>query len=178
MREKYIQEGAAAGGFGVSCALGGARRVTMVDVSSEAKTLAEENWRLNGLKREAFHFVVADVFGFLRDETLAREAFDFVVLDPPAFAKSRSSVQQAARGYKDVNRLAMKLLREGWLFTCSCSQHVDWKLFQQIVFSAAMESGKRVQVVARRGAGADHPFSIYHPEGEYLKCFLLWVGDE
>ena len=104
----------------------------------------------------------------------AAETWDIVVSDPPAFAKKRADVEKAARGYKDINRLAMKLVaRDGLLLTCSCSGLVEASLFQKIVFSAGLEAGRRFSMIARQGAGEDHPVSLDCPEGEYLKG--LWL---
>ena len=119
-------------------------------------------------------FVKADVFEDLRRRVEAGEAWDIVVSDPPAFAKKRADVERAARGYKDINRLAMKLVaRDGLLLTCSCSGLVDASLFQKIVFSAGLEAGSSFSLIARQGAGEDHPVSLDCPEGEYLKG--LWL---
>jgi 23S rRNA (cytosine1962-C5)-methyltransferase len=99
-----------------------------------------------------------------------------VICDPPAFAKSRHDVDRAARGYKDINLYSMRLTKPGGLLmTYSCSGHMDLDLFQKIVFSAALDTGRRVSFIQRLTAGADHPVSIYCPEGEYLKGFLLRV---
>ncbi len=117
----------------------------------------------------------ADVFEDLRARVAAGESWDAVVCDPPAFAKKRADVDRAARGYKDVNRLAMRLVAPGGvLLTCSCSGLVDATLFQQIVFAAELESGASFSLFARQGAAADHPVSLDCPEGEYLKG--LWLA--
>jgi 23S rRNA (cytosine1962-C5)-methyltransferase len=100
-----------------------------------------------------------------------------VVCDPPAFARSRGDVHRAARGYKDVNLHAMRMVEPGGvMMTFSCSGHVSLDLFQKIVFAAALDAGRRVSFLRRLGAGTDHPVSIYCPEGEYLKGFLLQVS--
>ena len=102
------------------------------------------------------------------------QRWDAVVCDPPAFAKKKADVDRAARGYKDVNRLAMTLVSPGgWLLTCSCSGLVDADLFQKIVFSASAEARASFALVARQGAGPDHPVSLDCPEGEYLKG--MWM---
>lgn len=158
------------GAFGVYAAAGGAAAVTNVDISARAIELARENHALNG--REA-DFVVADAFQYVRQ---SRERFDFVVCDPPAFAKSRAEVDRAARGYKDVNLFALKLVEPGGLMmTFSCSGHMSLDLFQKVIFAAALDAGRRVSFVRRLEAGPDHPVSLYCPEGEYLKGFLLEV---
>ena len=158
------------GAFGVYAAAGGAASVENVDISAAAIELARTNHQLNGVDAS---FVVADAFQYVR-QTGAR--FDLVVCDPPAFAKSRAEVDRAARGYKDVNLFAMKLLEPGgMMMTFSCSGHMSLDLFQKVIFAAALDAGRRVSIVRRLTAGADHPVSIYCPEGEYLKGFLLEV---
>lgn len=157
------------GGFTVAAAAGGATAWTSVDVSSRAIELGRENLGLNGFAMGTW--VQADVFDFLRGE---HATWDMIVLDPPAFAKTKAQVDGAARGYKDVNRLALRLLRVGGdMLTFSCSQHISLELFQKIIFAAAHEAGASVQVLRRLGAGYDHPFHLRHPEGEYLKGFWL-----
>lgn len=156
------------GAFGVYAAAGGAAEVTNVDVSAPALELAAQNHALNGSSAQG---VVADAFQFVRREP---RRFGLVVCDPPAFARSRGEVDRAARGYKDVNLHAMRMVEPGGLMmTFSCSGHVSLDLFQKIIFAAAIDSGRRVSFLRRLGAGADHPVSLYCPEGEYLKGFLL-----
>ena len=158
------------GAFGVYAAAGGASSVTNVDVSAQAIEAARENAALNGF--EAQH-VVADAFQYIRQR---HEPFDLLVCDPPAFAKSRHEVERAARGYKDVNLYAMRMVAPGGhLMTFSCSGHMSLDLFQKVIFAAALDAGRRVSIVRRLTAGPDHPVSIYCPEGEYLKGFLLEV---
>ena len=162
------------GAFSISGLAGGARRAVDVDSSDAALSLAGEHRRVNGFPVEAADFVRADVFEDLRRRAAAREVWDIVVCDPPAFAKKRGDLSRAARGYQDVNRLAMSLVAPGgWLLTCSCSGLLSSDLFQKIVFSASLEAGRPFALVARRGAGADHPVSLDCPEGEYLKGFWL-----
>ena len=158
------------GAFGVYAAAGGARSVENVDVSAAAIELARTNHKLNGVEAT---FVVADAFQYVR-QSGAR--FDLIVCDPPAFAKSRAEVDRAARGYKDVNLFAMKLIEPGgMMMTFSCSGHMSLDLFQKVIFSAALDAGRRVSFVGRLTAAPDHPVSLYCPEGEYLKGFLLEV---
>jgi len=158
------------GAFGVYAAAGGAASVMNVDISARAIEHARENHALN--QRDA-EFVVADAFQYVRQQ---RERFDFIVCDPPAFAKTRGDVERAARGYKDINLYAMKLVEPGgMLMTFSCSGHMSLDLFQKVIFAAALDAGRRVSFVRRLGAGPDHPVSLYCPEGEYLKGFLLEV---
>lgn len=165
------------GGFSVAALAAGASRAVDVDSSEAALELARENRRANGLPVSGEDFARADVFDDVRRRAAAGEQWDVVVCDPPGFAKKRGDVAAAARGYKDVNRLAMTLVRPGGiLLTCSCSGHVDPDLFQKIVFSAALDAGASFSILARQGAGADHPVSLECPEGEYLKG--LWLSRE
>jgi 23S rRNA (cytosine1962-C5)-methyltransferase len=161
------------GAFGVYAAAGGATHVENVDVSAPAIEMARRNHALNGSEAA---FTVADAFAFVRERTAAKETADFVICDPPAFAKSRAEVDRAARGYKDINLYALRMVKPGgMLMTFSCSGHMSIDLFQKIVFSAAADAGRRVAFVRRLTAGPDHPVSLFAPEGEYLKGFLLEV---
>lgn len=158
------------GAFGVYAAAGGASSVTNVDVSQPALDMARVNYSLNGFDAS---FAVADAFQWVRQH---RERYDFIVCDPPAFAKSRGEVDRAARGYKDINLHALRLVEPGGsMMTFSCSGHMSLDLFQKVIFAAAVDAGRRVSFVRRLGPGPDHPVSLYCPEGEYLKGFLLNV---
>ena len=162
------------GAFSVAGLAGGASRAIDVDSSSVALVLARENRQANGFVADESDFVEADVFDDLRRRVEARERWDVVVCDPPAFAKKRADVDRAARGYKDINRLAMTLVAPGgWLLSCSCSGLVDADLFQKIVFAASVDARAPFALAARQGAGPDHPVSLDCPEGEYLKG--LWL---
>ncbi|HEX9457824.1 MAG TPA: class I SAM-dependent rRNA methyltransferase [Thermoanaerobaculia bacterium] len=158
------------GAFGVYAAAGGAALVENVDISAGAIEAARQNHALNGFDAS---FVVADAFDYVR-KTASR--FDLLICDPPAFAKSRGDIDRAARGYKDINLFAMKLLAPGArMLTFSCSGHLSLDLFQKVIFSAAQDAGRRVAFVRRLTAAPDHPVSLFCPEGEYLKGFLLEV---
>lgn len=158
------------GAFSVYAAAGGAASVENVDISAAAIEMARTNHALNGQEAS---FVVADAFDYVRKST-AR--FDLLICDPPAFAKSRGDIDRAARGYKDVNLFAMKLLDPGaHMLTFSCSGHMSLDLFQKVIFSAAQDAGRRISFVRRLTAAPDHPVSLFCPEGEYLKGFLLEV---
>ena len=158
------------GAFGVYGGAGGAVAVENVDTSAPAIEGARRNHALNRIDAT---FQVADAFQYVRQTT---SRFDFVICDPPAFAKSRGDVERAARGYKDINLFAMKLIEAGGLMmTFSCSGHLSLDLFQKVIFAAALDAGRRVSFVKRLTAARDHPVSIYCPEGEYLKGFLLQV---
>jgi 23S rRNA (cytosine1962-C5)-methyltransferase len=161
------------GSFAVMAVLGGAVRADSVDTSAAAIALAQDNFELNGLASDSGAFFTADVFEFLREPALDH---DFVILDPPAFAKKRTDVVSACRGYKDINRLALQRVRApGLVLTFSCSHFVEENLFQQVVFQAAREAGRRVRILQRHRQAFDHPVNIYHPETAYLKGFLLYV---
>jgi len=161
------------GGFGVYAAAGGATEVENVDVSEPAIALARRNHELNGTGGT---FTVGDAFTVVRQRAAANERYDFVICDPPAFARSRGEVERAARGYKDVNLYAMRLVAPGGLLmTFSCSGHMDLDLFQKVIFSAALDAGRRASFIRRLSAGPDHPTSLFAPEGEYLKGFLIEV---
>lgn len=162
------------GGFSVYAALEGAS-TTSLEISESALTLAKENFTLNGLDPAKHQFVAGNAFEFLRN---LPETYDLIVLDPPAFVKHKKDIEKGTRGYKDINRLAIKQVHSGGLvLTCSCSPFVNWDLFRKIIFSAAQEAGRKVQILARPGQPADHPINIFHPEGEYLKTLLLRVFD-
>lgn len=161
------------GSFSVCALLGGAAKADSVDSSAAALALAQDNFELNGLASGSGTFFTADVFEFLREPALDH---DFIILDPPAFAKKRTDVVAACRGYKDINRLAMQRVRApGLVLTFSCSHFVDETLFQQVVFEAAAEAGRRVRILQKHRQAFDHPVNIYHPETAYLKGFLLYV---
>jgi 23S rRNA (cytosine1962-C5)-methyltransferase len=159
------------GGFSVHAAAGGGAPVVSVDLSRDAVELARANLERNGCADAAARCVRADVFHHLRAD---RSRYGLIVLDPPKFARREGEVADAARGYHDINRLALERLAPGGhLLTFSCSQAVNLILFQQIVFEAAKEARQELQVLGRLGAGADHPFNACHREGEYLKG--LWL---
>ena len=162
------------GGFSVYALAGGAELVHSVDISGDAVDMTSENIKINSLEKGNHKAVKADCFEYLR--TMEDNFYDLIVLDPPAFVKSSKGVERGARGYKDINLSAIKKIRrDSLLFTFSCSHHVTADLFRKIVFSAAADSGRDARVVAQLSQGMDHPFSIYHPEGEYLKGLLLHV---
>jgi 23S rRNA (cytosine1962-C5)-methyltransferase len=155
------------GGFAIHAGLGGAKEVTLIDSSEEALSLAEEHFSLNQLEKIPHQLIRGDAFEVMR--TL-EPGYDIIILDPPPFAKKKGHLSSASRGYKDLNLWAFRLLsKEGLLFTFSCSQHMSWDLFQKIVFSAALDAGKDVQLLDRKGHPIDHPVNLYHPEGEYLR---------
>lgn len=152
-------------------------RVTGVDVSRHALEVAEKNLAANqaAIKAEV-DWIEADAFDLLRDWSQTGTQYDTIVLDPPAFAKSKRAVEGALRGYKELNLRAIKMLRSGGaLVTCSCSHHVSLGDFTAVVAAAAGDAGRRVRLIERRGAAADHPVVLNIPETEYLKCLICKV---
>ena len=162
------------GGFGLYARACGAASVVQVDSSADALALARKNEALQHFCGTKMEYVEADVFQFLRTCRDEGRTFDMVVLDPPKFAASKSQVMKAARGYKDINLLAMKLLKpNGVLATFSCSGAMTSDLFDTVVAEAASDVGRDFQVVARTRQGADHPVLLSFPEGWYLKGLVL-----
>ena len=162
------------GGFGLFARAAGAASVTQVDISKEALELAKKNEALTHLCGTKMEYVEADVFQFLRKCRDAGRKFDMIVLDPPKFASVKSQVMKAARGYKDINLLAMKLLRpNGILATFSCSGAMTQDLFDKVLAEASQDAGRDFQVIARTRQGADHPVALSFPEGLYLKGVIL-----
>jgi 23S rRNA (cytosine1962-C5)-methyltransferase len=153
------------------------KSVTGVDASRGALEVAERNRALNpGLVAEV-DWIEADAFELLREMEASGSEYDTIVLDPPAFAKSRRAAEGALRGYKELNLRALKMVRDGGtLVTCSCSHHVPLVDFMGVVRSAAIDAGRRVQVLETRGAAPDHPSVVTLPETDYLKCVVLRVG--
>ena len=162
------------GGFGLFARAAGAASVTQVDISKDALELAKKNEALAHLCGTKMEYVEADVFQYLRKCRDAGRTFDMVVLDPPKFASVKSQVMKAARGYKDINLLAMKLLRpNGILATFSCSGAMTQELFDKVLAEASQDAGRDFQVIARTRQGADHPVALNFPEGFYLKGVIL-----
>jgi 23S rRNA (cytosine1962-C5)-methyltransferase len=161
------------GGFSIAASLGKAAAVTSVEASAEALELCKANLALNDIPIKSHHVVKGDVFEFLREDD---DMYDLIILDPPAFAKRKGMVHGATRGYKDINLHAMQRAKKGaMILTCSCSQHIDAGHFQTIVAYAASDARREIQIMGHWGAPIDHPHALYHPEGEYLKAFLLRV---
>ncbi|UCE01868.1 MAG: class I SAM-dependent rRNA methyltransferase [Candidatus Latescibacterota bacterium] len=160
------------GAFSVAALAGGASRVTSVESSAPSFELLRRNLALNEYPEG--EIVHGDVFDVLRSKRSAGERYDLVILDPPAFAKKRHQRESARRGYKEINLQALQLLAPGGeLFTFSCSQYVDAVQFKMAVFEAAANAGTRAQLLAALGPGCDHPVSVSHLEGEYLKGLHL-----
>ncbi|MFT4112337.1 class I SAM-dependent rRNA methyltransferase [Silvibacterium sp.] len=151
-------------------------KVTGVDVSHASLEVAESNLERNPGLIAKVDWMEANAFDLLKDWSEAGAKYDTIVLDPPAFAKSKRAVEGALRGYKELNLRAMKMLRPGGiLVTNSCSHHVSGAEFQTVVSAAAGDAGRRVRLLERRGAAADHPVVLTIPETEYLKCLILKV---
>ncbi len=163
------------GGFSLYALRGGAERVDSLDSSAKAMYLTEEHVRLNfGDDCERHRSITQDAFNFL--ETMPENEYDLIILDPPAFAKHRKVLRNALIGYRKINTQAFqKIASGGILFTFSCSQAVSKEDFRLAVFSAAAASGRHVRILHQLTQPADHPVSIYHPEGEYLKGLVLQV---
>jgi len=163
------------GGFALAALAGGATRVVSIDSSGDALALARENLARNAaLAPDRAEWCEADAFAELRKLRDRGAGFDLAVLDPPKFAPTAAHAERAARAYKDVNLLALKLLRPGGLLaTFSCSGGIDAELFRKIVAGAALDAGIDASVIGRFGAGADHPVALAFPEGEYLKGLLI-----
>jgi 23S rRNA (cytosine1962-C5)-methyltransferase len=162
------------GGFSVAALAGGARNVVSVDSSAPALALARENIRRNGFDDNACEFADADVNHWLREALANGRNFDAIVLDPPKFAPTAAHAERAARAYKDINRLALKLLAPGGLLlTFSCSGGISADLFHKIVAGAGIDAGVNAAILQRLEASCDHPTTIEFPEGEYLKGLAL-----
>jgi len=147
-----------------------------IDISSDAVAAAERNAKLNNSQNVTFR--VANVFDALREMETAGERFDTIILDPPAFTKSRETVKSGARGYKEINLRALKLLNPGGvLVTCTCSYHMSEQMFLDIIAGAALDAHRRVQIVEKRGQSSDHPILLGVPETHYLKCVIVRVVD-
>lgn len=164
------------GAFGVYAAAAGAKQVTNLDSSVPALETAERSIALNGFDRPQDDYIAGDAFEVLRYYREEGRQFDVVILDPPKFAYNQSQLDRATRGYKDLNWLAMRLLRPGGtLITFSCSGLVSADLFQKVVFGAAVDAGRDVQILHHLSQAADHPVLLSFPESAYLKGLLCRV---
>ena len=164
------------GGFSLYALRGGAKSVLSIDASGDALRIAQENLTTNGLDASRAEWLEADVFQALRKLRDQGRQFDFIILDPPKFAPTAAFAEKAARGYKDINLLAFKLLRPGGLLaTYSCSGGISADLFQKIIAGAALDAGVDAQIIYHLHASADHPVLLSFPEGEYLKGLVLRV---
>ena len=162
------------GGFSVAALAGGAQQVVSVDSSGPALALARENIRRNGFDDALCEFADADVNRWLREALAAGRSFDAIVLDPPKFAPTAAHAERASRAYKDINRLALKLLAPGGLLlTFSCSGGISADLFHKIVAGAGLDAEVNAAILQRLEASCDHPTTVEFPEGEYLKGLAL-----
>ncbi|BDA78765.1 SAM-dependent methyltransferase [Leptospira kobayashii] len=164
------------GAFSVYALSNAARQVHTLDISKSAIELCEKNLSLNfdSAVLKKHKSIVADSFEYLK--TMDSDLYDLIVLDPPAFTKSAATVPKATRGYKEINLKAISKIKKGGLiFTFSCSQHISPDLFQKIIFGAAKDAKRNVKVLYKMTQSPDHGFSIYHPEGEYLKGLVIQV---
>lgn len=160
------------GGFSLAALTGGALHVDSIDISEAACALA----RRNSASYPHTHAVIQkDVFEFLRTSSLD---YDLIILDPPAFAKKRSDLNNACQGYKEINRAVMqKIPNNSILVTSSCSSYIEDALFKNLIFQAAQEAGRFVRCIGHHISAPDHPVSVYHPEGHYLKSEVLYVSN-
>jgi 23S rRNA (cytosine1962-C5)-methyltransferase len=164
------------GGFVLNAVAGGAASALAVDSSAEALAAGRANLARNGLAPHLVDWLEGDVFTTLRLFRDQNRKFDLIVLDPPKFAPTAAQAQRAARGYKDINLLAFKLLRPGGLlFTFSCSGGVDADLFGKIIAGAALDAGVEARILYRLFQAADHPVALNFPEGAYLKGLVVEV---
>ena len=163
------------GSFALNAAMGGAKRVTAVDVSETAIAKAKENAEKNGLT-DRMDFLCTNVFDLLPELCRGKSEYDMIILDPPAFTKNRKTISDAERGYKEINYRAMKLLpRGGYLATCSCSHFMDNSLFVKMLMSAASDAGVSLKLIEARRQSPDHPTMLNIPETDYLKFYLFQI---
>lgn len=161
------------GGFSVYALQHQAALVHSVDASEKAIELTRKNLLLNNFDPHLHECTASDTFDFLKDK---KDVYDLIILDPPAFAKHKDARHQAVKGYQRLNTEAMKMIKAGGIiFTFSCSQVVDRQLFYDTIVSAAIQSGRQVKVLHHLSQPGDHPVSLFHPEGEYLKGLVLYI---
>ena len=162
------------GSFALNAAKGGAKEVTAVDASAPALEMAEKNAKLNGFSQ--VRFLKADVMDFLPEQEKAGESYDLVILEPPAFAKSRANVKNAKKGYREINKAGMKLVKKGgFLATCSCSRFMTRELFEEMLKEAAREAHVRIRQIEARTQSPDHPILWGADESSYLKFYILQI---
>jgi len=161
------------GGFSVYAIHGGARMVHSVDSSQSAISLTTKNINKNNFYNIAHTEYIDDVMNFFKNN---KENYDLIILDPPAFAKHNASYNNALIGYKRLNQKAIEqITKNGIIFTFSCSQVISKEDFRKTVFVAAANTGRKVTILHQLSQPADHPISVYHPEGEYLKGLVLYI---
>ncbi len=164
------------GGFGIAAVEAGCNSLTCIDISEAATELLEANIQLNRFETVPVKVINGNAFAVMRSLLSEDAQFDLIILDPPAFCKSKSAVVKACRGYKDINRLAMRLLSaDGILVTCSCSRPVSDELFLQVLWQASVEAGREAKLLQLSGQSPDHPVLLTFPESKYLKCATVLV---
>jgi 23S rRNA (cytosine1962-C5)-methyltransferase len=162
------------GGFSVYAANIGAKVVHTVDSSASAISIAQKNMKLNGYDSAEYECITADARKYI--ETMEPGRYDLIVLDPPAYAKNVASRNQALKGYRTINAMALSKIKSGGiLFTFSCSQVVDRQMFTSAITAAAIDAGRQVRIIQHLSQPPDHPVNIFHQEGEYLKGLVLLV---
>jgi len=164
------------GGFGLNAIVnGGAKSVRGIDTSEAALTIARANAELNNVA-DRMSWERADLFQIQDQLRSNGERYDAVVLDPPKMARHRQALRSAIKGYEGLNRTALELMnQDGILVTCSCSGLISREDFEAMLAKAAIEAGRDLQILEKRGASADHPVSVFCPENEYLKCYICRV---
>lgn len=162
------------GGFSVYALKGGAKQVDSLDSSASALVLAQQHVELNQFSKDQHRCIEKDAFQFLREDTLD---YDLIILDPPAFIKKKQDVSQGVRGYREINAQVMtKAPKNSFLLTCSCSYYMEDALFKTVLFQAAAQSNRNVQIIKESFHSLDHPLNLFHPEGRYLKSILLFLS--
>jgi 23S rRNA (cytosine1962-C5)-methyltransferase len=174
----YVKEGKGldlfcySGAWGLQLAKDGVF-VTCVDDSETALSKAKRNFQLNRLE-DRCAFVKDDIFNFLRKEAESGSSYDFIVLDPPAFVKSKAKIKEALKGYREINAMAMRIIKKGGILaTSSCSYHIEKAVFLEMLRDSARDAGKTPRLLEYRSQGRDHPILLSVPETEYLKCAFL-----
>jgi 23S rRNA (cytosine1962-C5)-methyltransferase len=166
-----------AGAWGLIAAMAGAKRVTFVDNSTHAMTLAQRNARLNGLSGKC-EFLKDEALDAMRDLDRRDRRFDAIVLDPPAFVKSKKHLAEGLRGYRNLNARAIGFLPDGGILaSSSCSYHVSWDLFEGVIADAVGRGRRRATVLYRGGQPPDHPVPLLLPEAAYLKCMIMRIEE-
>lgn len=175
--QKILNAFSYSGGFTIYALKAGAREVHSLDSSKSAMQLVEANLKANSLQKTNHKSITEDALAYINSGEADKEEYDIIVLDPPAFAKHKSARHRAIQAYKRLNARAIKIMKkDAILFTFSCSQVVTPVLFYNTIRAAAIETGKKIQVLHHLHQPPDHPISMYHPEGEYLKGLVLRVG--
>lgn len=161
------------GSFGLHALAGGAAHVDNIELCQKACELGDKIRQLNGFDKQKQHMIQSEVLPFVHAHSLD---YDLIILDPPAFAKKRKDIDTACQGYCTLNeKVIEKMAPRTFLLTCSCSQHIDETLFKNLIFQAVRKSGKRAKILSHHLQAPDHPVSIFHPEGAYLKSLLLYI---